>query len=81
MELLQKIPPPKERAVQDPKDYAYCPHLALESDDIPGLVDDLKSKGVKLVNGPLEIPGKVTWVYFEDIDGNIIEFVQWLDKE
>ncbi|MFX0101528.1 MAG: VOC family protein [Candidatus Hodarchaeota archaeon] len=79
LELLQKVPPPKEWIAPDPHEHAYCPHIALESNDIPGLVENLKSKGVKLVKGPLEIPGKVTWVYFEDLDGNIIEFVQWLE--
>ena len=80
LELLQKVPPPKEWSSLDPHENAYCPHIALESGDIPGLVGDLKSKGVELVKGPLEIPGKVTWVYFADPDGNILEFVQWLDQ-
>ena len=80
LELLQKVPPPKMDVQPDPREMAYCPHLALESGDVPGLVEEMKSKNVKLVNGPLEIPGKVTWAYFADPDGNIIEFVQWLDK-
>lgn len=81
LELLQKVPPPDEWTPLDPHEHAYCPHLALESGDIPELVKKLKSKGVKLVKGPLEIQDKVKWVYFEDPDGNILEFVQWLDQE
>ena len=28
--------------------------------------------------GPLEISGRVKWVYVSDPDNNVIEFIQWL---
>jgi catechol 2,3-dioxygenase-like lactoylglutathione lyase family enzyme len=56
----------------------YCPHLAIQVEDIDRLVATLKEKGVPIVEGPLEIPGKVRWLYVSDPDENVIEFVQWL---
>jgi len=56
----------------------YCPHLALEAPDLDAWVAQLEQADIPLVKGPLEIPGKVKWLYIADPDGNIIEFVQWL---
>ncbi len=56
----------------------YCPHLALKTDDMDRLVEMAKDRGVPIVEGPLEIPGEVTWVYMSDPDHNVIEFIQWL---
>ncbi len=59
----------------------FCPHLAIESEDLDQLLAGLEQKGVPVVKGPLEIPGKVKWVYLSDPDHNVIEFVQWLEKD
>jgi len=76
LELLQRLdaPAPKPPEPQAP----WCPHLALKADDLDAVVYMLKNKGVPIVNGPLEIPNRVRWLYTADPDGNIIEFVQWL---
>jgi hypothetical protein len=29
----------------------------------------------------MEIPGMVRWLYAADPDGNVLEFVQWLQPE
>lgn len=56
----------------------YCPHVALATDDMDGLLARLERDGVPIVKGPLEIAGSVRWVYVHDPDNNILEFVQWL---
>ena len=56
----------------------YCPHLAIGVDDLDRALAHLESKKIRLVDGPLVIPGKVRWLYFSDPDHNIIEYVQWL---
>jgi lactoylglutathione lyase len=35
---------------------------------------------IPIVKGPLQIEGKVTWLYVTDPDNNVIEFVQWLEQ-
>ena len=42
---------------------------------------DLREKQVTVLKGPLEIPGMVRWLYAADPDGNVLEFVQWLQLE
>jgi len=82
LELLQildknnKPAPFKKPEIKPP----YCPHLALKTDDMEKLVADVKKKGVTVVKGPLEVPGKVKWVYFSDPDNNVIEFIQWVGE-
>jgi lactoylglutathione lyase len=58
----------------------YCPHLAIETSDMPQAVARLKEAGVTIVHGPLEIVGEETWVYFCDPDNNILEYIQWHQK-
>ena len=36
---------------------------------------------IPVVKGPMEIPGMVRWVYTHDPDRNIIEFVQWTERQ
>ena len=79
LELLQKLPPSTGDINPDSEERANCPHLALVSNDLDTLVEELKDKNIPLVKGPLSIPGKVNWLYFADPDGNIIEFVEWLN--
>ena len=56
----------------------YCPHLALATDDLGELAGMLHRRNVPIVEGPMEIPGKVRWLYIADPDNNVVEFVQWL---
>jgi len=56
----------------------YCPHLAIQTDDLDHAMVGLRNEGVPILKGPLEIPGKVKWAYFSDPDNNIVEFVEWL---
>ncbi len=52
-------------------------HLALEVDDIHEAYEDLKSKGVKIMNAP-SLGVEDTWQFWvEDPDGNSIEFMQY----
>lgn len=55
-----------------------CPHLALRTEDLDSVIALLERQGLTTLKGPLEIPGRVRWLYVADPDGNIIEFVQWL---
>ena len=55
----------------------YCPHLAIETDNMERAVAHLREKDVPIVRGPLAIKDEVTWVYFADPDNNVLEYVQW----
>jgi len=55
----------------------YCPHLAIETDNMERAVAHLREKDVPIVRGPLAIEDEVTWVYFADPDNNVLEYVQW----
>ena len=57
----------------------YCPHLAIGVDNLDAAALQLKQNGVSLLRGPLEVEGKVRWLYFADPDQNVIELVEWLD--
>ena len=59
----------------------YCPHLAIETDNVERAVARLREEGVPIVRGPLAIEAEVTWVYFADPDNNILEYIQWLKKK
>ena len=80
LELIQKIGGEdgdadfERPAIREP----YCPHMAIETDDMDAVMKMLAEKGVPIVKGPLEIAGSVRWVYAHDPDNNIIEFMQWL---
>jgi len=54
----------------------FCPHLALQTDDIEKILTHLRMHGVALVHGPLEIVGMAKWFYVCDPDQNVIEFFQ-----
>ncbi len=80
LELLQGLsednrPLPYERPEIKPP---YCPHIALGTDDLAGVVDLAKAQGIPIVGGPFEIAGQVKWLYLSDPDNHVIEFVQWL---
>jgi len=59
----------------------YCPHLAIETDDMAQAVAHLKERGVSIIRGPLEVAGEETWVYFVDPDNNVLEYIQWYKKK
>ncbi|GAH65165.1 unnamed protein product, partial [marine sediment metagenome] len=72
----------KDSAYQKPEiKPPYCPHLAIETDDMEQAVGRLKERGVPIIRGPLAIEGEVTWVYFADPDNNVLEYIQWFKKE
>ena len=76
LELLRTVsrPMPAKPEIRAP----FCPHLALATDHMEEALDMVREKGVSLVKGPLEIPGRVKWLYVSDPDHNVIEFIQWL---
>ncbi|HMF32492.1 MAG TPA: VOC family protein [Candidatus Lokiarchaeia archaeon] len=57
--------------------FLNCPHLAIGVSDMSEFVARLDQLGVNY-EGPNIIPDKVTWLYFRDPDGNVIEACQWL---
>ena len=59
----------------------YCPHLAIQTDDMVRAIARLKQSGVSILRGPLEVKGEDTWVYFCDPDNNILEYVQWYGRQ
>ena len=78
LELLQSLRLPKSRAADD---HSFCPHMAFASNDIHATEQDLREKQVIILKGPMEIPSMVRWLYAADPDGNVLEFVQWLQQE
>lgn len=77
LELLKSLAHPFARPVIHPP---YCPHLALATSDMAETIRQIEEQGLRLIKGPLQIEGKVTWLYIADPDNNVIEFVQWLDR-
>ena len=55
----------------------FCPHFAVSVDDLDAKLDEIVRNGAKHIKGPMEIPGKVTWAYVADPDGNVIELIRW----
>ena len=55
----------------------YCPHIAFGTNDMTKTVEELTARGVTIIAGPLEIENEETWVYFIDLDGNVLEYIQW----
>ena len=59
----------------------YCPHLCFETENMDEVIDNLQKHGIKILDGPNEIPGSERWLYFADLDGNVLEYIVWLNKE
>jgi len=80
LELLQSLHPPIPSGSSTPQAVrpSLCPHAAIATQDLEEVIARLKTAGLPILKGPLEIPGQVRWLYFSDPDGNILEFVQWL---
>ena len=58
----------------------YCPHLCFEADDMDEVLAVLRKHEIPILDGPNEIPGSEQWIYFTDPDGNVLEYIVWLDK-
>ena len=78
LELLKSLAHPFEKPHLKPP---YCPHLALATEDMTATLNLIEKHHIPIVNGPLQIEGKVIWVYVADPDNNVIEFVQWLEQK
>ena len=79
LELVQDL---NQRDYQKPQiKPPYCPHLAIETDDMEQAVNRLKERKVPIIRGPLEVAGEETWVYFCDPDNNVLEYIQWYEKK
>ena len=79
LELLQNLAPDAPPLGRKEPAAPYCPHLALVTSNMDKLVQRVKGKGIDIVKGPLEAPGLAKWVYLSDPDGNVIEYIQWLE--
>jgi lactoylglutathione lyase len=75
LELIQSLRHPFTGLPPEPP---YCPHFAIETSDMDAAVRRLKQVNVEILRGPLRIEGEATWVYFADLDNNVLEYVQWL---
>ncbi len=78
LELLKSLAHPFAKPEIRPP---YCPHLALATSDMTATLRLIQEQDLRLIQGPLEIEGKVTWLYVADPDNNVIEFVQWLEPQ
>lgn len=77
LELIETIGVPYQPAVPA---RPYCPHLCFEADDMDEVLAVLRKHGIPILDGPNEIPGSEQWIYFTDPDGNVLEYIVWLDK-
>jgi len=59
----------------------YCPHFALETEDMEKVLEMVEARGIHLVKGPLKIPGEEQWLYLSDPDNNVIEYIEWTAKK
>ena len=77
LELFQYIEPIGK---QIDKDQRNCDmgirHIAFIVDDIDSAYKELSGKGIKFISEPLKNPDGVQWVFFQDPDGIMLEFVQ-----
>ncbi len=59
----------------------YCPHLAIEIDDMESAFKTLQENNINIIKGPQKLRDEETWVYFSDPDNNILEYIQWHKKK
>ncbi|MBU0491273.1 MAG: VOC family protein [Chloroflexi bacterium] len=78
LELIQKLNVPFAKPQITPP---YCPHFALETDDMAQVLQMISEKGISIVKGPLEIPGEEKWIYVSDPDNNVIEYIEWTSRK
>lgn len=53
-------------------------HIALEVEDFAETVEDLKSQGIKIVEGPAKRPDGSDYLFCRDPDGNLVEITRHL---
>ena len=56
-----------------PEKYTGYTHIALEVSNIDAILKLLKSKDIKITEGPVNFPGG-TSIFIRDQDDNVIEF-------
>jgi len=59
----------------------FCPHVCLNITNMKAALEVLSVNNIPIVRGPLEIKDEETWVYFTDPDNNVLEFIEWYNKE
>ncbi len=59
----------------------YCPHFCIEISSMTEALQQLKDNDINIIKGPLEIKDEETWVYFSDIDNNVLEYIEWYNKK
>ncbi len=81
IELVQPTQPDTGLAKYLEKHGEGMHHLCIETDDIEGMLDDLKEKGVRLINEePLTLPGrKMAFIHPKASNGVLIELYEILD--
>lgn len=78
LELIQRLGEDYERPAIVPP---YCPHFAVETEDMELTMGLIRENSAPIIRGPLEIVNKERWVYVADPDNNIVEFIEWVSKE
>jgi len=81
LELIQALSENNEPQPFEPPSLRphYCPHLALQVEDLDRSLERLAAEGIPVLRGPLEVPGVAKWLYARDPDWNVIEFCQDLN--
>lgn len=59
---------------------SICPHLALSTDDFEKTIANLKEQNITIFQGPFETENVSKWLYIKDSEGNVLEFIQWLNN-
>jgi lactoylglutathione lyase len=77
LELIQFLDEPYVKPVLKPP---YCPHFAIQTEDMAQVMAMVAARGLTVIKGPNENPGEVRWIYISDPDHNVIEYIQWLSK-
>lgn len=62
-------------------EHPYCPHLCFETNNMDEAIENLTKNNIEILDGPNEIPGSEKWLYFMDLDLNVLEFIMWIDKD
>lgn len=78
LELIETLNIPYEPVMPE---RPYCPHLCFEADDMDEVIAMLHENGITILDGPNEIAGSEQWIYFADIDCNVLEYIVWLNKD
>jgi lactoylglutathione lyase len=77
LELIQKLGSAYEKPALHPP---YCPHFAIETNQMNDIMTMIERRGIRIVKGPLEIKGKERWIYIADPDNNVIEYIEWASR-